>query len=367
VFIPLATALILVNGVSASSILVCAGVLAIAAGLVYRIPFPVQPLKALAAVAIAQGLAAQVIFAASIEMGACLLILSLGGFATWLSRAFTKPVVRALQLGVGVLLIVSAWRLVARPPDVFVTSPSTPVAAVLAVGTFGGAWVAGRFHRYWIAIGLLAAGIAASLLVAAPEITTPELSLPNVAIPPASAFATAFVLLVVPQLPLTFGNAVVAVNDLAHEEFQELATHVSPSRICITDGTANVITGILGGMPMCHGAGGLTAHIKLGARTAGMNLLLGGTFLVLGLFWAADVPQILGLLPVWVLGGFLAYAGLRHAMLAADLRGASLTIAVVAAAAGVWTANLAITAGLALVAVHAPRFLRLLRPSPDTL
>jgi len=180
--------------------------------------------------------------------------------------------------------------------------------------------------------------------------------LPSLGLPAASAFGTAFVLLVIPQLPLTFGNAVVAVNDLAHEYFGDRAERVTPSRVCLSAGLGNTVSALIGGMPMCHGAGGLTAHVRLGARTAAMNLLLGSSFLVLGLFFATQIPVILGLLPVSILGAFLAYAGLRHAWLVSDLRGAPLAIAVVAGAVGAWYGNLAITAALALVLEHGRRF-----------
>ncbi len=170
-----------------------------------------------------------------------------------------------------------------------------------------------------------------------------------------------------PQIPLTFGNAIVAVNDLAHEDFGERAARVSVPRVLLSGGLANVATGLLGGMPMCHGSGGLTAHVKLGARTAGMNLLLGGVFLGIGLIFADQVPTLLGLLPVWVLGGFLAYAGLRHAMLVTDLRGYDLGVALVAGSLGAWLGNLAITAALGLLAIHLPGALSRVRHRADTL
>jgi hypothetical protein len=67
------------------------------------------------------------------------------------------------------------------------------------------------------------------------------------------------------------------------------------------------------------------------------------------------VPVLLGLLPVWALAAFLLYAGLRHAGLMADLRGADLVLAVGAGALGAWLGNLAVTAGLALLVVHGRR------------
>jgi MFS superfamily sulfate permease-like transporter len=127
--------------------------------------------------------------------------------------------------------------------------------------------------------------------------------------------------------------------------------------VCLSAGVGNAVSALLGGMPMCHGAGGLTAHVRLGARTDRMNLWLGGAFLVLGLLFAAQVPVILGVLPVSVLAAFLAYAGLRHAWLVSDLRGLPLAIAVVAGALGAWSGNLAVTAALALTLEHGRRAL----------
>jgi SulP family sulfate permease len=148
------------------------------------------------------------------------------------------------------------------------------------------------------------------------------------------------------------------VNDLAHEYFGPAARRVTPSRVCLSAGAGNIVSALLGGMPMCHGAGGLTAHVRLGARTAGMNLLLGGVFVALGLLFSSQIPLILGLMPVWVLAAFLIYAGLRHALLVTDLRGRSLAIAILAGALGAWLGNLAVTAGLALALEHGLRLAR---------
>ena len=355
VLVPLAAALILVNGLDAGAVLLCAGSLVIVAGVAFRVPFPVQPLKALAAVAVARELSPDVIHAAGLELAAFLLLLSIGHVADAVARVFVKPVVRSLQLGVGVLLVITAVRLVADPPAVFSGTPHAPWPFLLAVGAFAGVALAAHLRHYWGALALLGVGLAITLAAARPELGAPTFSLPGLDVPPLSAFATAFVLLVVPQLPLTFGNAVVAVNDLAHEYFGPAAARVTPSRVCLSAGLGNIGSALLGGMPMCHGAGGLTAHVRLGARTAGMNLVLGGTFVALGLLFGPQVPVLLGLLPVWVLAAFLAYAGLRHAWLVADLRGVPLVIAVVAGALGAWLGNLAITAVIALAATHAHR------------
>lgn len=358
VLVPLAAALILVNGLDAGAVLLIAGLLVVGAAVVFRVPFPVQPLKALTAVAVASRLSPEVIHAAGLEIAAFLLVLSAGRVADRIAALFTKPVVRALQLGVGVLLVIAAVRLAVDPPAVFLGTPPSPWPVVLAAAAFlAVSWTA-RSGRYGAALGLLAAGIAAAWVLARPELAGPTFRLPSVDLPGPGAFGSAFVLLVIPQLPLTFGNAVVAVSDLGHEYFGRAGRRITPSLVCLSCGIGNVVSGLVGGMPMCHGAGGLTAHVRLGARTAGMNLLLGGALIALGLFFAPQVPVLLGLLPVWALAAFLAYAGLRHALLVIDLRGAALALAIVTGVAGAALGNLAVTAGAALVVEHGRRALR---------
>jgi hypothetical protein len=354
ILVPLAAALILVNGLDPGAVFVGAGLLVLATGLVFRIPFPVQPLKALTAVAVARELSPDVIHAAGLELAGFLLLLSIGHVADLVARLFVKPVVRALQLGVGLLLMVTAIRLVADPPEVF-AAPASPWPIALAAAAFVGVAIAAQRRRYAWGLALFATGLVATVAATHPDLSGPQLTLPALGLPPTAAFGTAFVLLVIPQLPLTFGNAVVAVNDLAHEYFGERSRRVTPSHVCLSAGVGNAVSAVIGGMPMCHGAGGLTAHVRLGARSSAMNLLLGSAFVSLGLLFAQQIPVILGLLPVSILGAFLAYAGLRHAWLVSDLRGTQLAIALGTGALGAWRGNLALTAALALVLEFARR------------
>ena len=304
IFVPLTAALVLVNGLSAGMVLVVAGLLLITAGIRFGIPFPVQPLKALTAVAVARELPAEVIAAAGLTIGVILLLVSAGGLADRIARFFSATTVRALQCGVGVLLVISAVRLAVDPPAVFsAAAPSAP-----------------------------------SLL-----------SMQVPALPGAAAFVTAFVLLVIPQLPLTFGNAVVAVTDVARRSFGDAGAGVTPSRVCRTAGAGNVAAALLGGMPMCHGSSGLTAHYRLGARTGWMNVGLGTAFIGIGIAFGDQAPAVLGQLPPLVLAVLLGYAGVRHALLVADLRGVRLGLAVAAGLAGAALGNLAVSMVVVMV------------------
>ena len=348
ILVPLTAALVVVNGLDVGSVLLLAGLLVVSAGLVFRIPFPVQPLKALTALAVAQRLGPDVIHAAGLEIGIVLMLMSLTGLATLMSKLFTKPVVRALQFGVGWLLVVTAVKLVVNPPAVFVNSPSSRTGLLLAAATVVVVVIAAWRRWYLLSIALVVA------VVEQPSFGGPSIDLPTFSIPPWSVFGTAFVLLVIPQIPLTYGNAVVGVSDLAREQFGERARRVSPARVALVCGLGNVASATFGGMPMCHGSSGLSAHVRMGAQTWKMNAMLGGTLITLGVFFSDQVLEMFGLLPVWVLGGFLAYAGIRHAMLVLDLEPIQIALAIAAAAVGIWTSNLAYTTAIALVIAQAP-------------
>lgn len=348
VLVPLSAALVLVNGIDAAALFIGAGALALAAGLFFRIPFPVQPLKALTALAVAQGLSPETIHAAGLSIGILFLILGATRLADRLAVFFTKEVIRSLQFGVGLLLVVTAIRLVVDPPPLFGADAGSRWGLALGAAALVCVAVAGRYEWNAAGIVILLGGVAVGWIVAAPSLGPIDVALPTVSVPPASVFGTAFVVLVIPQVPLTYGNAVVGVSDLAREYFGPPAARVTPRAVALSCGLGNVGSALIGGMPMCHGSSGLSAHIRLGARSSMMNALLGTTLIGLGLVYSAHVVALLGALPVWVLGGFLGYAGIRHALLVIDLRGARLAIAIGAGLAGVVTGNLAITTAAAM-------------------
>lgn len=363
VLVPLAAALILVNGLAPAPVLAGAGALYVAAGLWSGIPFPVQPLKALTALAVAQHLSPDVIHAAGLLIGLVLVALTVTGLSDRLARLFTKPVIRALQLAVGSLLVVSAFRLAVEPPAVFRFAPPAGWSLVLAAATV--VVVAIAAWRGWHALAaiLVLVGTAVAWVIASPELGAVAVHRFTFTLPPAAVWGTAFVVLVVPQLPLTYGNAVVGVSDLAREQFPDAP--VTPGRVAVSCGVGNIAAALIGGMPMCHGSSGFSAHVRLGARTPVMNLLLGAVLLTLGVVFSAQVLAVFGLLPIWALAGFLAYAGVRHAMLALDLTRAQLVVAVIAASAGVVTRNLVTTTVIALAVEWLPPLRRLAAPAPQ--
>lgn len=346
VLIPIATALIVKNGLDAGTVLVCVGALYIAAGLYFKVPVPVQPIKAAAAIAIARDLPPATISAAGVLLGLSLVVLSATGAAKLITRFFTEPVVRGLQLGVGLLLVRSALRLPTPP-----VSATTWVVAALCAVLLG---VAARNRRWPLALILVAGGVAWSLITGGrPVALRPELWHPRLAsdVFDASVLWSAFTLLVIPQIPLTFGNAVVAVVDLERKYFGARARRVNPVSVSLSCGTANVLVGSLGGMPMCHGSSGLTAHYRSGARSHRMNLLIGIPLVVLGVGFGATAFSTLALIPIAVLVGLLAFTGVMHALLVTDLRGYDLAVSIAMGVVGLLTSNLAVSLALGLALV----------------
>ena len=339
VLVPIAVALIVQNGLSASAVLLPAGLLYVVAGLLYRLPVPVQPLKAFGAIAIGQGLGTAEIAAGALLMGGIFLLLGGSGLLDRVARIFPRPIIRGVQLCVGLLFCQLAWKLTTHPPAAF-TDHTLPVWWLA-----GGATVVVSaclfMQRSIVILVLMLVAVLAialsghgSLALGPSDLELPELSV--------AAFTAASVSLVLPQLPLTFANSCLATADAARSYFGEAAVRVRPGRLAMTLGAANLFAGAIGGMPVCHGAGGLTAHYGFGARTGGAPIFMGSVLLGLALIFGASLSMLLAGFPLPILAGLLGIAGLLHIALLKDLQGrAHWALAIVVGVTG-FLSNLAI-------------------------
>jgi MFS superfamily sulfate permease-like transporter len=347
VLVPIATVLIVANGLEATAVLLPAGLLYLTVAFVYRLPVPVQPLKAFGAIAIAQGLGSDAIAAGALLMGVIFLALGRTGLIDLAARIFPRAVVRGVQLTVGLLFLKIAWGLVHDAPAAFTDQGLD--STLLVVAGLGVLAVALAFKRHLISLALV--GVALAVVVARAggdvvfgpsPISFPEFS--------TATFWTAFTVLVLPQVPLTFTNSCIATSDAARTYFGEQASRVEPGRLATTLGLANLFSGVIGGMPVCHGAGGLTAHRAFGARTAGAPLIMGVALLGIAVILGAGLAAQLAAFPLPILAGMLAAAGALHIGLLGDLEGTrSWTIALLVGLVG-FQVNLAVgvVLGLAL-------------------
>lgn len=361
VLVPIAVALIVRNGLSATAVLLVPGVLYLGAAAVYRLPVPVQPLKALGAIAIARGLDSDTVAAAALLMGLVFTAVGVTGAADRLGRALTRPLVRGIQLAVGLLLVKIAVTLVVDPPAEFATYAPHGVTLVALTAAIAAAalWLRDRPVALFLVLGgVVVAAVrsfgAATFGPAAVEL--PQLSW--------ATLGSAFVVLVIPQLPLTLANSCVATADTARAYFGDAAQRVTPSRLATTLGVANVAAGVIGGMPVCHGAGGMTAHRSFGARTAAAPAAMGAALCVLALGFGSGLAAVLPAFPVAVLAALLGVSGLLHVRLLRDLSSrADLAIAVLVGIVGLAT-NLAVGLLAGAAVVWLPRAVRSARSLP---
>jgi hypothetical protein len=316
VLVPIAVALIVVNGLSPTAVLLPAALLYLGNAFIYGIPLPAQPLKAFGAIAIAEGLGAEEIAAGALLIGAIFFTAGRLGLLDLAARAFPRALIRGVQLTVGLLFLQISWGLVTDPPAAFegyTLDPSwaLPLAAAALV-------VALAFKRSGVSLLLVLGGVAVMLALAADEAAFGPSGLVVPSLDTAT-LATAFTVLVLPQAPLSFANSCLAPADAARVYYGDGAKRVRPGSLATTYGVANLFAGSISGMPVCHGAGGLTAHYSFGARTAGAPLVMGATLLVVAITAGAGLGAVLPAFPLPVLAALLAAAGILHIGLLRDL------------------------------------------------
>ena len=211
-------------------------------------------------------------------------------------------------------------------------------------------------------IGMLIFGITLSLFSGGANGLMPPffpIQKIGLSIPPFSDFIQAFFLLVIPQLPLTLGNAVVGTKDVALKYFGEKAKRVTSGSLSISMGVTNIVAGLSGGMPVCHGSGGLTAHYSFGARTGGACIIMGGLCLALSLIFGNRAIEVFRLIPLPILGIMLFYVGIRHGLLVTDLKDKKeLLLAFGIGIISLLTQNLAVGFSMGIIAYILPNYLK---------
>lgn len=321
VLFPLAIALITLNQINPTAVFLAAGLAYVLAGTYFRVPIPVQPLKAVAAIALAFHLPPSTIASAGLLMGVLLTLIAITNLAPLLARLFTLPIIRGIQLGLGLLLAREGLRLVfgIRAGQALWSGISVSTL-LIGLGAAAILLVFRRSKRYPAALVLLGAGVIVGL--ASHWRALPALALGPLPVaflhPQMTELKLAFLTLVVPQFALTFGNAIVATENTAQLLYGPQARRVTTRALSLSIGLMNLASGMFLAAPMCHGSGGVTAHYRFGARTAKSCYVIGGLCLLLALFGRSAVG-LLGLIPMAVLGVFLMYVGIQHGMFVRDV------------------------------------------------
>lgn len=301
--LPLIVGMILAAGLDSASVLIVFGLMQIATGVVYRMPMPVQPLKAMAAIVISRKLAAGVLYGGGLAVGLLMLLLTVTGLLTWLARAVPTTVIRGIQFGLGLQLASLALReyVLAEGPPGYLLAALAFLIVIVLLGN----------RRYPAALFVIALGVAyafAFTLDAGPVLQTAGIRLPALHVPVRAEIFAGLILLAIPQIPLSLGNSVLATQQSARDLFPQRA--LSLRKIGGTYAVMNLANPFLGGIPTCHGSGGIVGHYAFGARTGGSVVIYGLLYLILGLVFSGGFDRLIHVFPLPMLGVLLLFEGL---------------------------------------------------------
>ncbi len=295
--IPLAAGYIVVCGLDPAALLITVGIISVLTGFVFKLPIPIEPMKVLAAIAIAQTWDPSLIYASGFAMGITWVLFSVTGVIELIAHYTPHPVVRGIQVALGVMLAIQAINLIS-------TWWLLGAIALLAALLF-------RHNRYIPAmLMIMALGIAISLYRGFPS----EQSLIGFSLPALTTFDLrdlwpAMLLGGFAQIPLTATNAVLSTSSLLKTYWPD--QNVKPRTLSLSIGLINLGLPFLGGMPICHGAGGLAAKHYFGARTGGGNISIGLIEIITGLFLAGLAALVFANFPEAVIGAMLLLVGIE--------------------------------------------------------
>lgn len=311
---PLAVGFIAINGLNPAGLFIMLGLTNIALGLIYHLPMPLQPKKVIAAVAISDAWSPALIHASGFGLGLTWLLLTFTGLLQKLVDLTPTYLVRGIQLGLGLTLGWQALKMMAPAPLL----GGLAVAVVLLL----------RENRYapasivLMALGVAIVGWRGDLQGLRIVLTLPPWTPPNL-----RDVWQAMLLAGFAQIPLTIGNSVIATAAVIRETFPEKA--VSERKLMLNMGAINMVGSFVGGMPMCHGAGGFASQVYFGARTGGAPVMEGLIEVGIGLFLSQSIADIMAAFPMALVGGMLLLVSVQLGLASFRLRGWPLVVALV--------------------------------------
>ena len=340
--IPFLVAYIAIAGVDPAGILFVFAIALILSGAWYRTPFPVQPMKAIGAVVATQSVATTpgAIFGAGLVTGLFWLLLGVSGMIERVARIVSRPVVTGIILGLGIGFMLKGLEMMGS--HWLIASLALPATLLLL-----------NNRRFPAMPLLLLFGVVCGVILDPDHLARLSTLSVNFRLPGFTLdqlnwhdLLTGTLFLALPQLPLTLGNAILAIRDENNRLFPERP--VSGRGVAISTGLMNLFSGSLGGVPMCHGAGGMAGHVAFGARTGGAPIILGGLLLVAALLFSDSVILLLQVLPESILGVVLFITGAQLAVSCGGLgegRGERF-VTLATAAFAIWNVGAAFLVGI---------------------
>lgn len=296
--LPLMLGTIGVAGLAPMPVVLGFGLAYLGTAFLYRLPVPVQPMKAVAAVLLTTGAPPVTLATSGVMIGAVLLVLGGTGWIDRLRRLVPQSVLAGLQLGLGLALGFISLGLMSA-------TPALGLATLLLIV------VLGRIPQLPAALIAVGFVIIAGWMFDLPALPVPESSAGLAGftgMPSWSEIEQGIATIVLPQLALTITNAVILTALVAGDFFGEAARKVTPRRLAVSSGLGNLVLAPFGALPMCHGAGGVAAHHRFGARTGGAPLMLGVVLIGLAILPEGQGLALLAAIPEAGLGALLLFA-----------------------------------------------------------
>jgi predicted benzoate:H+ symporter BenE len=306
VLIPLAVGYFAVIGLNPSGFFVMMGLACIVTALVFKLPMPIQPMKVLAVMSIAQVWSPSMVYASGFAEGLIWLFFGLTNLVKWLARITPKAIVWGIQITLGILLAIQAVEMIS-------TGWALGLISILIILLL-------RKVRYIPApVVLLLLGVGIVVYNGGwGQIPAPAFNLPTLTSFRLEEIWETLVLAGFAQIPLTITNATISVAALISTYFPE--KKVTTRQLSLSHGLMNLVVPFFGGIPMCHGAGGLAGQYYFGARTGGTKLIEGSIYITLGLFFGASFTGLFSMFPRAILGAMLFLVGLELVKFGRELR-----------------------------------------------
>jgi MFS superfamily sulfate permease-like transporter len=356
--IPFVVAYIAVLKIDPFGILFAFGAALVICGLYYKTPFPVQPMKAIGAVATTQAAQTAVITQAAVcsaglVTGVIWLILGLTGAATHIAKLVPRFVVIGIVLGLGLAFMLEGIKMM---------NTGWAVAAIGLIGTLlllSNRAIPAMFLLLFF--GAVCGAIQNPAFLTALHAVRFEFRTPSFALSGITwyDFMIGTVFLALPQIPLTLGNALIAIREENNRLFPDRP--VTEKSIATSTGLMNLAGATFGGVPMCHGAGGMAGHVAFGARTGGAPIILGAILLCLAFCFSGSIEAIFKVFPPAVLGVILFLTGAQLALGSCDFskNKGERFITLATAAFAMWNVGLAFILGISLAYIAKRGMLRL--------
>ncbi|MBL0954932.1 MAG: putative sulfate/molybdate transporter [Leptospira sp.] len=309
---PILIAMVLAAGLHAPSVFIIFGCMQILTGIIYKRPMPVQPLKAMATIVITGKIAGPIVLGGGLSIGILMLFFSTTGILEKIAKFVPKSVVRGLQLGLGISLSMLAFK-------EYIPSESTK-GYILAGISFLCIILLIDNRKVPASIVVIFFGFMYSLFFHFETYSTFskfEINLPKIYIPNLEMILKGFILLTLPQIPLSIGNSILATKQISDDLFPNKKP-VTIKKIGFSYSIMNLISPFFSGIPCCHGAGGMVGHYTFGGRTGVSVLLYGLFYLLSGLFMGNGLDILIKAFPLPILGTLLFFESLSLILLIKD-------------------------------------------------